>query len=257
MSITAILLAAGYGTRLYPLTRHTPKALLPLGDGVILDVLMEALDAVSDVTQRVLVTNTRFVEQFRSWKKARQRDVKIIDDGTQTPETRLGAVRDLELARTHAHVGRDWLVIGTDNLFRWSLGAFVRKAQTQVPSASVALWEAPLSVDTTPFGVVTLDPSSRITALVEKSAQPPSRRVALCIYYFPHAMGDKITPFLHEGGNADATGYLIAYLAQTGLIYGITMSGDWYDIGSREAYDQVVALWGRTTSAKRKHPAKN
>ena len=243
MSITAILLAAGYATRLYPLTSDRPKALLPLGRGVILDEVLRQLESVPDVRARLLVTNHRFAPQVQAWQRASGADVRLVDDGTETAETRLGAIRDLELARGLADPADDLLVIGTDNLFRWKLAEFVAQAQRRRPDPSIALWQAPSSDEATQFGVVVRDRTSRITSFVEKSPQPPSQEVALCVYYFPAAMGGRIAQFLAAGGNADAPGYFIAWLVEQGAVYGIMMDGAWYDIGSLETYEAVKQAW--------------
>ena len=243
MSITVVLLAAGYATRLYPLTKDRPKALLPFGSGVILDEVVRALTTVADARRVILVTNHGFAEQFRSWQRERSAAVTILDDGTQTPETRLGAIRDVELARTQADQSDDLLVIGTDNLFRWRLGDFVREAQRYRPAPTVALWQAPSTEAATQFGVVVRDATSRLTAFVEKSPQPPSREVALCVYYFPAAMQPKIAQFLDEGGNSDAPGYFIAWLVGQGAVYGVLEPGAWYDIGSLASYETAQREW--------------
>ena len=243
MSLTAILLAGGYATRLYPLTQDTPKALLPLGKGVVLDAVVHSLEGVSGMTQRCLVTNHRFAEQFRAWQRMRGQDIQMIDDGTDTVDTRLGAIRDLELARMQGGGRGDVLVVGTDNLFTWSLEEFVVFAQRHRPHPSIALWEAPSIEAATQFGVVTRDQTSRVTSFVEKSPQPPSREVALCVYYFPEAMCAQIQEFLDSGGNADAPGYFIQWLVRRGTVYGAMMQGAWYDIGTLEAYQTVVNEW--------------
>ena len=243
MAITAVLLAAGYATRLYPLTKDRPKALLSLDRGTILDAVVASLDRVPDLRARILVTNHRFAEQFREWQRVSANGVEILDDGTETAETRLGAIRDLELARKAAAPHDDLLVIGTDNLFQWSLADFVLAAQRYRPEPTIALWEAPSVDAATQFGVVERDVSFRITEFVEKSARPPSREVALCVYYFPAAMGGKFQQFLNEGGNADAPGYFIQWLVRHGVVYGVMMPGAWYDIGSLESYQAVVREW--------------
>jgi glucose-1-phosphate thymidylyltransferase len=243
MSLTAILLAGGYATRLYPLTKDTPKALLPLGQGVILDAVVNSLESVPGITQRLLVTNHRFAVQFRAWQRLRTQAIQIVDDGTDTVEKRMGAIRDLELARTQGGGRGDVLVVGTDNLFTWSLGDFVAAAQRHRPDPSIALWEAPSTEAATQCGVVTRDQTSRITSFVEKSPQAPSREVALCVYYFPEAVCAKIQEFLDSSGNADAPGYFIQWLARRGAVYGLMMRGAWYDIGTPEAYQTVVNEW--------------
>jgi len=249
MSVTAILLAAGYATRLYPLTKDTPKALLPLGEGVILDHIVRELGR--GLTKQILVTNRRFAEAFRRWQQARQIPLDVIDDGTESPEARLGAIRDLELARTQGRAQGDLLVLGTDNLFSWSLQDFVSQAQRHAPHASVALWQAPSTQAATQFGVVTLDGSGRITSFVEKSPRPPSTAVAMCIYYFPEAMCGMIRRFLDEGQHADAPGYFIAWLVDRSPVYGILMPGEWHDIGTIEAYEAVCRTWKPRPDAAR------
>lgn len=244
--VTVVLLSAGYATRLYPLTKDTPKALLPLGDGVILDAVVRSLDTVPGLAKCLLVTNHRFADQFRGWQRSRGADIQILDDGTDSLERRLGAIRDLELARRQGAAVGDLFVIGTDNLFRWPLGDFVTAAQRHSPSPAIALWEAPSAESATHFGVVACDAGSRITAFVEKSPSPPSQLVALCVYYFPEAMCGQLQQFLDAGGNADASGYFIQWLVERGPVYGILMPGTWYDIGTLAAYQAAVAELGRT-----------
>jgi glucose-1-phosphate thymidylyltransferase len=250
MAVTAVLLAAGYATRLYPLTRDRAKTLLPLGTGVILDAILQSLDTIRQLRQRILVTNHRFADQFRQWQRTRGLDLCLLDDETETAETRLGAIRDLALARHAAGPQDDLLVIGTDNLFRWPLSEFVTSAQRNHPAPSVALWQAPSRESATPFGVVTRDSTGRITAFVEKSPHPPSTEVALCVYYFPASMGGSIETFLAEGGNADAPGYFIQWLVQRGTVYGIMMPSPWYDIGTLEAYQAVAREWANPPHAR-------
>ena len=241
--ITAVLLAAGYATRLYPLTQDRPKALLPLGSGTILDAVCQSLDTVPALARRLLVTNRRFAGQFRAWQQTSQVALTVIDDGTESADTRLGAIRDLALAAASAGPDDDVLVIGTDNLFRWPLGQFVAQAQRVRPAPSIALWNAPSRDSATQFGVVIRDAKGRITAFAEKSPQPPSTEVSLCVYYFPAPMRGHIEVFLKSGGNADAPGYFVQWLAQRSAVYGIMMPGPWYDIGSLEAYQHVLTEW--------------
>lgn len=241
--VTAVLLAAGYATRLYPVTKDRPKALLPLGPGTILDGVIRTLPQAPDLRKTVLVTNHRFTDQFRGWQQDRRADVEVIDDGTTTAETRLGAIRDLALARTRTEPADDLLVIGTDNLFEWSLAEFTEKARRHAPKPSIGLWRTPSKEAATQFGVVIRDATDRITAFVEKSPTPPSADVALCVYYFPGPMCGEIDRFLKSGGNPDAPGYFIEWLVRQGPVYGLMMPGAWYDIGSLESYETVKREW--------------
>ena len=244
MGVTAILLAAGYATRLYPLTQDRPKALLPLRHGVMLDEVVASVREVPDVTHIILMSNGRFADQFEAWRRAnRHENLLLVNDGTQSAEERLGAIRDIELARRHIHPANDLLIVGTDNLFEWSLADFVTQAQAHRPHPSIALWKAPSKTDATAFGVVTRDEQQRITRFVEKSKQPPSDDVAVCVYYFPASMVDSIKTFLSQGGNADAPGYFIAWLVERGPVYGVMMPGAWHDIGTVDAYHRVMNAW--------------
>lgn len=247
MAVTAVLLAAGYATRLYPLTKDCPKALLPLARGTILDAVTSSLPRIKGLRRTILVTNHRFAEAFREWQCTRNAKVLILNDGTESAETRFGAIRDLQLARNETDSRDDLLVVGTDNLFHWSLGEFVVKAQRHRPEPTVALWEAPSTKDATQFGVVVRDQASRITRFTEKSPEPPSQEVALCVYYFPAAMADKIQAFIQAGENCDAPGYFIQWLVRHGVVFGEMMPGAWYDIGTLEAYETVMKEWSRAT----------
>ncbi len=240
MPITAILLAAGYATRLYPLTKDRPKALLPLADGVIVDEVLGALDGTPGIRKRLLVTNHRFAEQFRQWQQSRGVDIQILDDGTDTAETRLGAIRDLELARQQTDPQDDLLVLGTDNLFSWPMADFVAQARRRRPDASIALWQAPSPEAAARFGVVVRDASGRITTFVEKSPSPPSADVALCVYYFPAPMCGTIRAFIAGGGNPDAPGFFLEWLVRRSRVYGVMMAGEWHDIGTPQEYEAVL-----------------
>ena len=247
MPVTTILLAAGYATRLHPLTQDRPKALLPLGRGVMLDEVIATLPEVPDLAKTVLVTNHRFAAQFTAWQRERQAPVQVVDDGTETADTRLGAIRDLELARQSGRAVGDLLVLGTDNLFRWPLARFVAQARRHQPHASVALWQAPSREAATQFGVVQQDATGRITQFVEKSPTPPSASVALCVYYFPEPMGGMMRRFISEGGNTDAPGHFVRWLSEHQPVYGIPMDGAWYDIGTLDAYQAALREWGDPT----------
>ena len=247
MSLTAILLAAGYATRLYPLTTDRPKALLPLGDGVILDEIYGAVAPSSGfITKVILITNRRFAQPFQRWAGDRGADAVVIDDGTTSADTRLGAIRDLALAMTQGRAQGDLLVVGTDNLWTWDLREFIAAAQRRRPHPSVAFWRAPSREAAVQFGVGILDADGRVTGFVEKSPTPPSELVATCIYYFPKAMHPRIREFLDEGQNADAPGYFITWLIERTAVYGVVMPGLWYDIGTMAAYEAVRNVWSTT-----------
>jgi glucose-1-phosphate thymidylyltransferase len=205
--------------------------------------VIRTLPDVPDLRKTILVTNRRFAERFCAWQRASHADVEILDDGTETADTRLGAIRDLALARRETDSGDDLLVIGTDNLFEWPLAEFVAQARRRSPKPSLALWEAPSKASATQFGVVIRNGSGRVTRFVEKSPAPPSTEVALCVYFFPAAMCGDMDTFLESGGNPDAPGYFLEWLVKRGEVYGILLPGAWYDIGSLDSYHTVQKEW--------------
>ncbi len=248
-NLGVVLLAGGYGTRLYPLTLHQPKALLPLGQGVLLDALMEKVRALPSLAKIVLVTNHRFALAFDAWRRHTGARVTLVDNGTATPAQRLGAMRDLQLGWERAP-GGDVLVIGTDNLFSWSLGPFVRRAQRHRPAATVATWHVPCLQDASLYGVVQANRRGQIMRFEEKPARPSSRAIALCVYYFPAPMRPRVAQFLSERrGQGDAPGRFVAWLTEQEPVYAAPARGQWFDIGSPDSYRQVLA-WTARGSAR-------
>ena len=249
MPCSAILLAAGYGTRLYPLTKDRPKALLPLGTGVLLDQTWHALEQLPTIGHRVLVTNHRFAPQFERWRRQRKAGVEIVNDGTTGPARRLGAIPDLLLGWARAPHD-DVLVIGTDNLLTWSLKPFLRAAQATRPAATIGTWRVPTRREASLYGVVAMNRRNRITRFLEKPARPMSRAIALCLYYFPAAVKARMKQFLAQGGNGDAPGFFLAWLAQHEPVYAHVATGHWFDIGSHASYHAVLAWKKRTTRSR-------
>ena len=241
-SVGVVLLAGGYGTRLYPLTKERPKALLPLRGGVILDWIWEAISRVPGRSKAVLVTNHRFARQFQAWITRRGVAVEPVDDGTEAPEARLGAVRDLLLGLERLEAGDDVLVLGTDNLFTWSLREFVEFGQAHRPAVSMVTHRVGSMEEARRCAVVELD-GSRVVRFVEKPSKPSSLTVGLCIYYVPAPQRHVIGAFLSNGGTGDAPGHLIEWLVPRESVCGWSAGGEWFDVGSTDAYESVRRAW--------------
>jgi len=239
-SVNVVLMAGGYGTRLYPLTKDRPKALLPLGQGVILDRILGSVKQVPNLSKTVLVSNHRFFAQFQAWQQAGKHPVEVIDDGTSTPETRLGAIRDLHMAMERLAPAEDVLVLGTDNLFTWSLAEFVQFGKMKRPACAIAIREAPSAQEASRCLVVEVGEQDRLLRCVEKPSHPASKMVGLCIYYFPPAGRRRIEQFIRDGGSVDAPGFFIERLATQEPVYGFPTGGEWFDIGSPESYQEAA-----------------
>ncbi len=250
MAVGVVLLAAGYGTRLHPLTKDCPKALLPLGGGVVMDPMLEAVAGVPGVSKTILVSNHRFIEQFQAWQGKVSVTLELVDDGSVIPEQRLGAIRDLLLALSRIDPRDDVLVLGTDNLFTWSLDEFVAAAKAKRPSPTIAVYEVATFEEASQCGVVEMDRQARVLRCVEKPRQPASKTVGLCVYYFPAPMRGRINEFITTGGNGDAPGYFVEWLVQREPVYGFVAGGEWYDIGTTAAYHEAVRRWANRPSLR-------
>jgi glucose-1-phosphate thymidylyltransferase len=241
--LSVILLAAGYGTRLYPLTEDCPKTLLPVGSGVILDYILKELDETPGILKTVLVSNEKFFAKFNEWEESRNRNVELINDGSVSPETRLGAIKDLMLGISRIDSESDILVLGTDNLFTWPLKEMISFAKSKQPFSTIAVRNVSSAQEASRCGVVEMDKNCKVIRCIEKPKEPPSLTVALCIYYFRASIKERIKEFIKSGGNADAPGFFIEWLARQETVYGFMTGGEWFDVGTQESYDLVCERW--------------
>ena len=224
----AILLAAGYATRLYPLTENFPKPLLKVGGRPILDWLVEDISpAVEAIT---VVSNHRFADHFREWSR-RWEKVRVLDDGTETNEGRLGAVRDIRLAST----GQDALVLAGDNVLEFSLLPFIAYAREKGAGCVMCHEERDLS-RLMRTGVITTDDSGRITSYEEKPPQPRGTLAVPPFYFYTADDLARIPEALESGCGADAPGSFAAWLSRRSPLYAWRMPGRRYDIGDMDSY---------------------
>jgi len=229
--LKAILLAAGYGTRLRPLTDDRPKHLLPVGGRPMLDWILDWVREEPDVDGVHLVTNHRFAADFAEW--AAPRGVVVHDDGTTSNEDRLGAVGDLRLVIESAGLEGDELLVLGDDLIELSLPAFVAwwRAKPQ-PSAGVPLHDLGDLELATHYGIAAADADDRIVHFIEKPSDPPSTLAATVAYLFPPEHVRLVAAYLDEGQSPDNAGGFLGWLARREPVYGYRFDGSWYDIGN-------------------------
>jgi glucose-1-phosphate thymidylyltransferase len=235
--VKAILLAAGYATRLYPLTENRPKTLLPVGGRPILDWITDKIDAVGDVDELHLVTNAKFADVLTRWAEGRHGRLAPIvhDDGTVSNDDRLGAIGDIRFVLDEAGSARDdLLVVAGDNLFEFGLDDQVRFWQEKGVASAVALYDCKSRELASQYGVATVDENGRITDFVEKPPLAPSTLVATAAYLYHREHVPMIDRYLAEGNSPDAPGNLVAWLSRLELVYGYRFDGAWFDIGDRE-----------------------
>lgn len=241
----AIILCAGYSVRLYPLTEKTPKPLLPVGGRPILDHLLEKVRGVREVNQIYAVSNGKFARNFEKWSKGLKKadvPVRIVNDGTLTNETRLGAIGDLKLVLKQEKIEDDLLVLAGDNYFTFDLSEFVNKALLHKPAPSVGLFDVRDRCLAKNYGLVEVDADGKMTAFFEKPDEPPTTVASTGVYFFPQEILPSLDQYLLEKNNPDAPGYFVKWLAKKKEVYGILLSGIWYDIGDLASYQKLNLL---------------
>jgi glucose-1-phosphate thymidylyltransferase len=228
----ALVLAAGYATRLRPLTDTWAKELLPVGGRPIVDRILDAVGRVPEVDDVHLVTNSRKAAAFHEW--ARGRDIVIHDDGTTSNDDRLGAIGDMLFVVERAEIDDDLLVIAGDNLFEFELADFVGFWHTKGTASAVAVRDVGSLELASQYGVVDLDRDGRIRSFIEKPADPPSTLAATATYLFHRDHVRLIRPYLEGEHGSDQPGRLVGWLQQHEPVYGWVFTETWYDIGNRE-----------------------
>ncbi len=230
-----LILAAGYATRLYPLTENFPKPLLTVGDKTILDWLIEDIDRSGMIDEYIVISNGKFAEHFEKWAPDR---VRVVNDNTFTNETRLGAVKDIKFAIDTLGIDGEMLVIAGDNLLDFSLCSFLEYYKEKKASTVMRFYEAD-EKKLLKCGVVTVDETDRITEMTEKSPTPATHWVCPPFYIYTGEDAARIGEALEDGCGYDAPGSFIAWLCQKSAVYAMEMPGKRYDIGNLESYNKV------------------
>ena len=232
-----IILAAGYATRLYPLTENFPKPLLKVQDKTILDWLIEDIDGAGLVDEYFVVTNHKFAGHFQKWADGHKVKITVIDDGTSTNETRLGAVCDVKLAIDRIP-GEDVLVIAGDNVLDFSLQKFITYARDKGTSC-IMRYHEPETARVRKSGVVLIDGSDLILDMEEKPQEPKSHWVTPPFYFYTAKDAQMVRKGIDAGCGTDAPGSYIAWLSTQVPVHAMEMPGRRYDIGNLESYNKV------------------
>jgi len=238
-----IILAAGYATRLYPLTENFPKPLLKVKGKAILDWLLDDLSGSGQVSRYLVVSNHRFVGHFMRWAEARQERIDVLDDGTSSNETRLGAVRDLQFALEHAvpaEPGESWLVMAGDNLLDFSLGTFLEYAREKGTSCVMRYQESD-KARLRKSGVLVVDGEDKVLQMQEKPSEPASNWCCPAFYIYSNEDARRIPEAIADGCGTDAPGSLLSWLCVRSVVHAMAMPGARHDIGTLESYRQICA----------------
>ena len=250
-----VVIAAGYATRLGELTKNFPKPLLKIGENTILGRMLDDIDKIDDIDEHVIITNHKFAQIFEEWAKTNtnltdstnspkwKKPITIVDDGTETNETRLGAVCDLLFAMDKLHIDDDLLVVAADNLLFFSFQEFVDFAKEKGTSC-IMCHEQPSIEKLQRTGVVELDADNKVLGMEEKPQVPKSHWAVPPFYIYLKKDLDLVRNAVANGCGKDAPGNLAHYMVEHTTMHAWPMSAGRFDIGSLDTYHEAVRLYG-------------
>jgi glucose-1-phosphate thymidylyltransferase len=239
--VKALILAAGYATRLYPLTLETPKHLLEVGGRPMVDWVLDRLDTLTGLDEVYLVTNGKFAGAFENWAAARDgRAVTVIDDGTTSEDDRLGAIGDIALVLDREQVDDNLVVVAGDNLFTGSIDDFAAEGRERERSV-LAVHDVGDPALMSQYNTVETDGDGRITYFEEKPARARSTLAGIALYWYPRQVLPLIHTYLAESNNPDQPGRLVEWLYTRTPVYAWQLPGEWYDIGTPEQLEAARA----------------
>ncbi len=240
-----IVIAAGYATRLGELTKNFPKPLLKIGESTILGRMLDDIDTLDAIDEHIIITNHKFAPIFEEWAKGLHygKPVRIVDDGTETNETRLGAVRDLLFAIEKCNINDDMLVVAADNILDFSFGGFVDFAREK-GSSCIMCHHQPSIEKLQRTGVVVLDENRRVLNMEEKPEVPKSHWAVPPFYVYLKEDLPLIKDCLNHGCGFDAPGNLAHYLCDVTTIHAYEMPAGRFDIGSLDTYYEAQRIYG-------------
>ena len=235
----ALILAAGYATRLYPLTREYPKPLLKIKGRPIIEHIIRKLEGIKGLDKIIVVTNSKFFVNFKEWRKGFKCSSKIVivDDLTKDLNDRRGAIGDMSFAICEQKIKDDLLVVGGDNLLGSDLGPFLNFSKAKGDYPTIGVYDIKYKSVARNYGVVKLDEDGLIVDFKEKPAKPASSFIAMCLYYFPAKSIRLLKAYMHaHASKLDATGFYIDWLRKKTAVHGFVFEGIWFDIGDRKFY---------------------
>ncbi len=241
----ALILAAGYATRLFPLTKDFPKPLLEVGGQTILDHLMDQLETVQNLSQVHIVTNSRFTKHFKDWAQSYDGllPITIIDDGTSSNEDRLGAVGDIRFAIETSKLADELLVCAADNILQFPLVNFVAAFKAN-PVTYICVRSIEDIEDRRRRGIVLLDAANQVLEFEEKPDNPKSKWAVPPFYIYPAKALKRVNEFLDEGGTSDAPGHFVEWLCQKDPVFAYKIEGEILDIGNHDSLAEARSAFG-------------
>lgn len=241
-----IVIAAGYATRLGELTKNFPKPLLKIGENTILGRMLNDIDKIPEIDEHIIITNHKFAGIFEEWasKQSYMKPVTIVDDGTETNDTRLGAVCDLLFAMDKLKIDDDMLVVAADNILFFSFQEFVDFAKAKGTSC-IMCHELPSIEKLQRTGVIVLDDSDKVLNMEEKPQEPKSHWAVPPFYIYLKKDLDKVRHSVDNGCGKDAPGNLAHYMVEQVEMHAWKMTAGRFDIGSLDTYKEACEKFGK------------
>lgn len=240
----AIILAAGYATRLYPLTKDRPKALLPVAGKPIIDYIVDEIETIECIDTIYVVTNHKFVDHFSDWAKdySGQKLLKIIDDGTTNEDNRRGAIGDIHFVIDRESIDENLMIIAGDNLFTFKLRDYY-DFYLQIGGDCVCAKKVEDREEIKQLAVAVVDSNGKILELIEKPQEPPSDIGVYAAYIYTKDTVGLFDAYLSEGNKPDAPGYFVQWLYKRKDVFVYVMDGECYDVGTPKSYEEVNGIF--------------
>ncbi len=244
-----LILAAGYATRLYPLTLSQPKPLLPVAGKPMVEHVLDNLTSIGDISRVYVVTNAKFTQHFEKWaahyrKDKSPLDFTIVDDGSTDDTNKLGAIGDIHYVIKREKIDDDLVVVAGDNLFSEAIGDFGRLCREK-NAPVLGVYDVGNLELIKKYNAITLDDTGRITFFEEKPKHPASTLTGIALYYYPRHTLPMVGQYIAEGNNPDQPGRLIQWLYPRTPVYTWRVPGLWFDIGSKESLEEANTLFAQ------------
>lgn len=243
----AIILAAGYATRLYPLTLNTPKPLLEVGQKKMVEHIIHKLEDLEELDEIHIVTNDKFYSNFVEWRKgfSSTKNIIIHNDGTKTNEDRLGAIGDVYFVIQNAKIEDDVVIVGGDNLFDFSLiGMHSLFRARKGPVVAARDLGDPVKL-AKKFGTMEIDASNKVLSFEEKPEKPKSSLAATCVYMYTKEDVQELKKHINDVGLPDNTGDFVKHLMTVRDVFAYPFEEHWYDIGSHEQLEEAREIFSK------------
>ncbi|MBI4834595.1 MAG: nucleotidyltransferase family protein [Planctomycetes bacterium] len=249
----ALILGAGYGVRLYPLTQNMPKPLLAIAGKPVINWTIERLNKIKEIKELFIVVNQRFYPNYERWVKEFKgpKKITVVNDGTTSPDDRLGAIKDIRFVIEQEKINDDLLIVAGDNLFDFALKPLVDFYKKKGPCIALINLKKLDEKLLSQYGIATLNKAKQIVEFEEKPPVPKSTLAAVCLYIFSRDRLGLINDYLDCCYNPDAPGYYIQWLYKQTALFGCEMKGKWFDIGDIDSYNKANEYFAK--KVKRHH----